>query len=163
MRSAPLSPTATNWLARRASTCVATELRNAIQAAPDFGPYVDPAVRESTIARLRTYLGEEAFARAWDTGRRLSLERAVSDVLSADPQSLRAESHQPSLRSDDPLTSRERDVVRLLAQGCTNREIAEALVISRGTVRTHVAHVLEKLDLHSRVELAVWAVARGLT
>jgi DNA-binding CsgD family transcriptional regulator len=53
-------------------------------------------------------------------------------------------------------------VARLVAQGRTNREIGEALVISSGTARTHVEHVLTKLDVRSRAEIAAWAVAHGL-
>jgi DNA-binding NarL/FixJ family response regulator len=53
-------------------------------------------------------------------------------------------------------------VVRLVVQGHTNREIGEALVISTGTVRTHVEHVLSKLGVRSRAEIAAWAVERRL-
>jgi non-specific serine/threonine protein kinase len=54
-------------------------------------------------------------------------------------------------------------VVRFVAEGRTNREIGEALVISSGTVRTHVEHVLGKLGMRSRAEIAAWAVERRLT
>ena len=50
-----------------------------------------------------------------------------------------------------------------MARGCTNRQIAEQLVIAPRTSDTHVTHILTKLNLHSRAELAVWAVAHGLT
>jgi DNA-binding NarL/FixJ family response regulator len=57
-----------------------------------------------------------------------------------------------------PLTEREREVVNLIVQGCTNREIAETLVIAEGTAVRHVANILNKLGLHSRAQVAVWAV-----
>jgi DNA-binding CsgD family transcriptional regulator len=58
---------------------------------------------------------------------------------------------------DDPLTRRERDVVRLIARGKSNREIADALFIAEKTVETHVSNSLSKLGYHSRAQLAVWA------
>ena len=63
-------------------------------------------------------------------------------------------------RLRDPLTPREREVVALLARGMTNREIAEALVISERTVENHVSNVLGKLGLQSRAQVAVWALGR---
>ena len=61
-----------------------------------------------------------------------------------------------------PLTRRERDVLRLLAQGCENSAIADELLISRATVKTHVAHLLRKLGLDNRVQAAVFAVRHGI-
>jgi tetratricopeptide (TPR) repeat protein len=61
------------------------------------------------------------------------------------------------------LTAREREVAVLLAQGKSNREIAEALVLGERTIETHVSHVLGKLALGSRREIARWAVENGLT
>jgi DNA-binding CsgD family transcriptional regulator len=61
-----------------------------------------------------------------------------------------------------PLTPRERDVVRLIAQGLGNRQIADELVIARGTADRHVANILGKLELTSRTQVAVWAVEHGL-
>ena len=57
-----------------------------------------------------------------------------------------------------PLSDRERDVLALLAQGLRNREIAERLIISEPTVKTHVRHVLEKLRIRNRAEAAAFAV-----
>ena len=53
---------------------------------------------------------------------------------------------------EDPLSSRELAVLELLADGCTNREIAQRLFIALGTVKAHVAGVYRKLDVHSRAE-----------
>jgi adenylate cyclase len=66
----------------------------------------------------------------------------------------------PPLADAGPLTDREREVVDLIVKGCTNREIAEALVIAEGTAVRHVANILNKLNLHSRAQVAVWAVQR---
>ena len=61
---------------------------------------------------------------------------------------------------DDELSVREREVLELIGQGLRNREIAERLVVSEATVKTHVRHVLEKLRLRNRAEAAAFA-ARG--
>ena len=63
---------------------------------------------------------------------------------------------------EDELSVREREVLELLAQGLRNKEIAERLVVSEATVKTHVRHVLEKLRLRNRAEAAAYAArARG--
>lgn len=62
----------------------------------------------------------------------------------------------------EPLTSRERDVLQLLTQGQTNREIARELVISAGTVKVHVQHIIAKLGVSDRTQAAVRAVEMGL-
>ena len=63
---------------------------------------------------------------------------------------------------EDPLSDREREVLRLLALGFTNQEIAKQLYISVRTAETHRAHVMQKLRLQSRAELVRYAIARGL-
>ena len=63
--------------------------------------------------------------------------------------------------TEEPLTRREMDVLRLVAQGLTNHEIAEALVIGVGTVRTHVSNILAKLHLANRTQAALYALREG--
>ena len=60
------------------------------------------------------------------------------------------------------LTEREREVAALIAQGKSNREIADELVVSYRTVETHVGTILSKLAFSSRAQIAVWAVEIGL-
>ncbi len=60
------------------------------------------------------------------------------------------------------LTEREREVIRLVAEGRSNSEIARALVISDKTVKTHVSNILSKLDLQDRTQLAIYAIKNGL-
>jgi NarL family two-component system response regulator LiaR len=62
----------------------------------------------------------------------------------------------------DPLTEREVEVLKLVAQGRSNQEIAEALVISEATARTHVSNILHKLHLASRTQAALYALREGL-
>jgi DNA-binding NarL/FixJ family response regulator len=71
-----------------------------------------------------------------------------------------ARSDQP-LR-EEPLTAREQQVVKLIAEGYSTKEIAEVLVISEKTVDRHRTNVLEKLGMHDRVELTRYAIRRGL-
>jgi two-component system response regulator NreC len=60
------------------------------------------------------------------------------------------------------LTEREREILKLVAEGHTNNQIAERLIISPKTVDTHRTHVMDKLNLHSRAELVKYAMRRGL-
>nr|WP_246344851.1 response regulator transcription factor [Conexibacter arvalis] len=63
---------------------------------------------------------------------------------------------------DDPLTPRESEIVKLVAEGNTSREIADLLVISEKTVDRHRANILEKLGMRDRVDLTRYAIRRGL-
>ena len=60
------------------------------------------------------------------------------------------------------LTAREREVLTCIAEGLTNREIAETLVISIKTVERHRENIMAKLDMHNRVELVKYAIKKGL-
>ncbi len=63
----------------------------------------------------------------------------------------------------DPLTERELEVLKLVAHGCTNREISDRLIVAEGTVRTHVSNILDKLHLASRTQATLYALREGLT
>lgn len=65
--------------------------------------------------------------------------------------------------SEDPLTEREVEVVKLVAQGLSNQHIAEKLVLSERTVRTHVSNILDKLHLANRTQAALYALREGLS
>ena len=65
-------------------------------------------------------------------------------------------------RENDILSEREKEVLVLVAQGLTNRQIAAELVISENTVRNHLSHILDKLDLSRRSQAAAYAAQRGL-
>ncbi|MHB0914786.1 MAG: response regulator [Thermoleophilia bacterium] len=69
--------------------------------------------------------------------------------------------HEPAT-SFDNLTDREREILTMVAEGYTNREIAEALFISVKTVETHKSNIMEKLNLHKRAELVRYAIRKGM-
>ena len=87
-------------------------------------------------------------------------ERYVHPALGA--RLLAAEMAERKRADADPLSEREREVLRLLALGHTNQEIAKLLYISVRTAETHRAHIMQKLRLTSRAELVRYALAEGL-
>jgi two-component system response regulator NreC len=73
-----------------------------------------------------------------------------------------ADAEDRARADQDPLSEREREVLRLLALGHTNQEIAKQLFISVRTAETHRAHIMQKLSLSSRAELVRYALGQGL-
>jgi DNA-binding CsgD family transcriptional regulator len=102
-------------------------------------------------------LGEARFTELRATGRALSLTAAVAMALSAVPHARRHDG-----APTHGLTPREVEVLRLLVDGHSDREIAGLLFISRHTAANHVASILGKLALHSRAAAAAYAVRHGL-
>jgi DNA-binding NarL/FixJ family response regulator len=86
-----------------------------------------------------------------------SVTRRVIDRLAQHPIAELAEQGQLS-----SLTSREREVLALVARGLSNREIAAALVVEESTVRTHVKHILHKLGLRDRIQAVIFAYESGV-
>jgi len=132
---------------------------------------------ERNVALLRERLGEAAFAGAWTEGWAMTFEQAVEYALAitapADPavsgnapgsapRAGRSAPDQPGDPELARLTPREREVAMLIAEGRTNREIAQHLVLSERTVDSHVRNVMAKLETSSRARIAAWAVQHGL-
>ena len=135
---------------------------------------------EVRILVLTTFAGEEMLfpaIKAGALGYQLkdsspeALVEAIRQVYHGEPslhpiiarkvlQELLTPSEKPP--TSDPLTQREVEVLRLIAQGCENKEIAEKLVISEATTRTHVSNILSKLHLASRTQAALYALREGL-
>jgi len=86
--------------------------------------------------------------------------RYVNPALGA--RLVAAEAEAERLADEDPLSDREREVLRLLALGHTNQEIAKRLYISVRTAETHRAHIMQKLRLQTRADLVAYALERGL-
>jgi non-specific serine/threonine protein kinase len=108
----------------------------------------------------RRALGEAGTAEAWDAGRRLTLDEAMAEAMTVTEPGAGAESSDA--REVSVLTPREREVAALIARGYTNRQIAQELIITEGTVASHVVHILNKLGVGSRAQVAVWATEQGL-
>jgi non-specific serine/threonine protein kinase len=129
-----------------------------------IGSVIDPADQaeyQRILSGLRSALGEEAFAALWAEGAAMRLEAAVDCALSgpeSPPAVMRAEKERFG-----GLTAREREVAMLIAQGKSNREIAEAMTVGVKTVETYVTRILNKLGFDSRVQIATWAVEKGLS
>jgi DNA-binding NarL/FixJ family response regulator len=117
-----------------------------------------------TCEPLRLLLADLARSPAWSEQVRAcanGLLEAIGtrDVLGPAPVPCRASSSDCRA---EPLTSRELDVLRLLAEGNSNRDIAETLAIREGTVKSHVNHILSKLAAHNRTQAAAHARALHL-
>jgi non-specific serine/threonine protein kinase len=137
---------------------VAVELLGAADAAiADLGAPLAPADRvdlERDQSRSRSTLDGSAWAAAQQRGSELGIAEALSRA-----QALTASEIAVSRSSKGGVLSpRELQVAHLIAQGLTNRKIAEALFISDKTAANHVEHIMTKLDLRSRAQIAVWAV-----
>jgi DNA-binding NarL/FixJ family response regulator len=119
------------------------------------------AAYDELVERTRLALGPR-FETAWADGLRLSSQEAAAEGISAAP----AAAVEGAPREDGRvgrLTPRERDVAGMIARGLTSPRIAELLVISERTVDAHADNIRAKLGLHSRAEIAAWAVEHGLT
>jgi predicted ATPase/DNA-binding CsgD family transcriptional regulator len=112
---------------------------------------------------VRAKLGEGRAAEAFAAGRTLPLAAVISEARALAAELSTAEaSAAPARPAPGGLTPRERDVLRLVAAGRANREIAEVLSISERTVENHVLHILTKLNAPSRTAAAGFAIRRGL-
>jgi DNA-binding NarL/FixJ family response regulator len=107
-------------------------------------------VYDEVVACICRELGAERFLAERIDGRHLSIAEAIA-LARIGPPAI-ASAPEPAL-----LTAREREVLRLLAEGRSNRDIAAQLFISAGTVKAHVANILAKLDLPSRTAAAAYA------
>ena len=119
-------------------------------------------VREAFSAGASGYvLKEAADAEVVDAVREVSAGgRYVHPALGA--RLVAADAEERARADEDPLSDREREVLRLLALGHTNQEIAEMLYLSVRTVETHRAHIMQKLRLSTRAELVRYAIEQGL-
>src|SRR5579875_249297 len=125
------------------------------------------AFYEKTVATLKALLTPDGFAVEFARGQALPLEHALREIQDiASPTSVPEHTPLPDNVSGSSLpcgmTEREIEVLRLLATGLSNREIAESLSISPGTVRTHLSAIYSKLAVHSRTAAVHTARARRL-
>jgi len=127
-------------------------------------PAVDRPRLERTTDLLRRRLDRDAFAAALDGGRLLAAEQAVAEAaqLATVIEGLAVGDPATQTTGESLLTPRELDVLRLLADGRSDREIAQALFLSPRTVSSHVGHILAKLDVPSRAAAIAQALRQGL-
>jgi DNA-binding CsgD family transcriptional regulator/tetratricopeptide (TPR) repeat protein len=163
----------------------AESLREAIGAPI---PPVDLPIYERAVASTRTYLGAQTFDTTWAKGKAMSLEEALAvpttsnDAMQAAPGSPEAASPQAATKHvsqatpthstsasstraptyPDELTAREVDVLRLLAQGWPDAQIAERLIISPRTVNSHVTSIYRKIQVTTRSAATRYAVEHQL-
>jgi len=143
-------------------------LGDVLEAAPDAKVLVlsmqdDPHyVREAFAAGASGYLLKEAADAELVAALRdvAAGSHYVHPVLGA--RMAAADAAAEAKASSDPLSEREREVLRLLALGHTNQEIAKMLYISVRTAETHRAHIMQKLRLSTRAELVRYAIAEGV-
>ncbi|MFL5760938.1 MAG: ATP-binding protein [Thermomicrobiales bacterium] len=153
---------------------VAGAAGNPVQAARLFGAsealwerhgFGQPAALEQPrledhMAPARTQLTAEALAAAWAAGRELPLEQAIAEALTV-ARDFKSEPPAPH-EAPGGLTPRELRVLRLLGEGLANKEIAQALGISRRTVSKHIEAIFAKLDVPSRTAAATYASRHNL-
>jgi non-specific serine/threonine protein kinase len=133
----------------------------------EFGVVSHPDLLASTeraLVGVRAVVGDREFAEAWSAGWRRSFDEAVTEALE-----LATEATAPAARDraggsslDAGLTRREVEVLHLLAEGHSDREIAAVLFVSRHTAANHVSSILAKLGVPSRAAAAAYAVRHGL-
>ncbi|MDV7352127.1 LuxR C-terminal-related transcriptional regulator [Rhodococcus oxybenzonivorans] len=112
---------------------------------------------ETTSCEIRTRLGGNAFDSAFAEGRLLGTEQAIAYALGEAPPAKDESSPDDALISS--LTPREAQVAGMLAEGMTNKQIAQALVVAPRTVETHIEHIFTKLGVNSRTQVAVLIAA----
>jgi ATP/maltotriose-dependent transcriptional regulator MalT len=144
------------------------------QALADLGETIDPL--EERLAdldrqRLRAAMGAEDFEAEYAAGRTLDMAQVAHEALPGTQAGREAQRAGAPVSEQDTaipgeaatvLTPRELDVLKLVAQGLSNPDIAQRLVLSEHTVHRHLANILRKLDLSSRAAAAAWGVRTGL-
>ena len=137
------------------------ELRTLILSMHDSRQYLLEAVRAGASGYVRKEAADHDLIEACR-----AVMRGESFVHPGGDDALEPEqlerARRGDLDDDDPLTDRENQVVALIAEGHTSREIAELLMLSEHTVERHRERILDKLGLHDRVALTRYAIRRGL-
>jgi predicted ATPase/DNA-binding CsgD family transcriptional regulator len=142
--------------ASRAATLLGATDRQTEIVGVDLQP-IDREPFDRSIERARSELGEARFSALWEEGRSLTLDEALSLA-----ERVRPRRQNGGANATNELTPREVDVVRLVAEGSSNAEIAAALFVSEHTVHRHLANVRRKLGVSSRAAVAAYAAQRDL-
>ncbi|MDP9364750.1 MAG: tetratricopeptide repeat protein, partial [Chloroflexota bacterium] len=145
----------------------AVRLLGAVEALYEAMGVVPPVDVREEIARstgkARAILGEDRYEAAWQAGRALPLRDAMDEAAAVTiPPERVGGGVAPAAPTAFGLTSREMEVLRLLAEGRTNEEVAEALFISPRTAATHVRNILAKVGVESRAAAVGQAIRQGI-
>jgi DNA-binding CsgD family transcriptional regulator len=137
----------------------------ALETAARIGFRPDMALTHLQFGELLLDEGEKAAALehldiAVSELREMQMHPALARALRVEDSARRPELPWQYVANSDRLTSREREVANLVAQGRSNRAIADELVISEGTVEVHIKHILSKLGFRSRSQIATWVIDR---
>jgi predicted ATPase/serine/threonine protein kinase/DNA-binding CsgD family transcriptional regulator len=131
-------------------------------------PPVERLTYERNVSELRNRLGDKTFSFAWAEGRTMTPEQALaakSSVVTPQPPGAKQSPispAKPTATYPNGLTTREVEVLRLLAQGMTDAQIAEQLVISPRTVNNHLTSIYQKIQVSSRSAATRYAIDHGL-
>jgi DNA-binding NarL/FixJ family response regulator len=122
---------------------------------------------ERMVAATRTQLGKEAFATAWAEGRTMTLEQVLVTLervamIPSNPARALSTSPAKAVPSSADLTAREVEVLRLVAQGLTDAQVAQHLVVSPRTVNWHLNGIYSKLGVSSRSAATRYAIEHHL-
>lgn len=115
---------------------------------------------EKDITTVKEGLSDREFAHFWEKGRAMSLEQVLEYVLHAKDEPAPDQAEKERFGG---LTAREREAAVLIAQGMSNREIADAMTVSIRTVETYITRILGKLNFNSRVQIATWVIENGIS
>jgi DNA-binding NarL/FixJ family response regulator len=117
--------------------------------------YEDEAEQSETLVHL-----DAAIPELQDMHMQPGLERGLALREKLTPAAVQEPARQSA---SDTLTAREREIATLVADGLSNRDVAQRLVITEGTVEVHVKHILGKLGFSSRAQVAGWVARQGLS
>jgi DNA-binding NarL/FixJ family response regulator len=120
------------------------------------------AAYEGNITAVRAGQDAATVTAAPENGRPLTLQEAVERAIRIEPPVRAVTLSRRRADLPDGITTREAEVLRLIAAGMSNREIADALVVSVRTVEKHIARLYAKIDAHGRADAATYAMRRGL-
>jgi predicted ATPase/DNA-binding CsgD family transcriptional regulator len=144
--------------ARSAAQLLGAAEALATQTGADMlGPSVPFLASAKQLARES--LGPASFEAVYDTGKRMSRAAALRLALGEDAP---VEATEPDAAGAGPLAKREVEVARLIAEGMSNKQIGVRLFISEATVASHVRHIMDKLGVSSRSQIAVWMASPAL-
>jgi DNA-binding NarL/FixJ family response regulator len=124
-------------------------------------PLLARAAYERSVSSARVHLGEKAFTAAWGQGRSMTPKQALA-AKGLKPTPPPAATVTPPPTYPDGLTAREVEVLRLVAKGFTDAQVAEALVLSPRTVHAHLSSVYSKLGISSRSAATRYAIEHDL-